>query len=161
MMKKRTILGTIIGLAIGIVTGGGIIGTLQNNILQEKLKKIDKFKGYYNLLNQWLALKQEGKSIDKYFKDNGIKKVAIYGMGEIGARLYYELKESEIEMCYAIDNNSLSAYSELEVYNLEDDLPDVDTIIVTAIFDFDDIANNLQGKINSNIISIEEIVYDI
>lgn len=161
MMKKGTILGTVIGLAIGIVTGGGIVGKLENTILQEKIKKVDKFKGYYTLLNQWLALKQEGKSIDKYFKDKGINKVAIYGMGEIGARLYYELKESEIELCYAIDNNSLSAYSELEIYNSEDDLPDVDVIIVTAIFDFDDIVNNLQSKVNCSIISIEEIVYDI
>lgn len=160
-MKVKNVLAVAGSILTGAVVGGTVVQKLENTILQEKIKKVDKFKGYYNLLNQWLALKQEGKSIDKYFKDKGINKVAIYGMGEIGARLYYELKESEIELCYAIDNNSLSAYSELEIYNSEDDLPDVDVIIVTAIFDFDDIVNNLQSKVNCSIISIEEIVYDI
>lgn len=160
-MKKGTFLGAVLGLAAGAVTGGIVVGKLESNVLQEKMKKVDKFKGYYNLLNQWLALKQEGKSFETYFKDNGIKKIAIYGMGEIGARLYYELRESGIELCYAIDNNALSAYSELEIYNLEDELPDVEMIIVTAIFDFDEIKNSLQEKVNSRIISLEEIVYEI
>lgn len=82
-------------------------------------------------------------------------------MGEIGARLYYELKDSEIELSYAIDSNSLAAYSELEVYNLEGKLPDAELIVVTAIFDFDEIESKLSEITNIKIVSLEDIVYYI
>lgn len=65
-------------------------------------------------------------------------------MGEIGNRLYEELKDSsKIEVKYGIDNNALDTYSELEVLSLEEytDLAadDIDVIVVTATFAFDDI----------------------
>lgn len=31
--------------------------------MEEKIKKIDKFKNYYSMLNQWLILKQQGKQL--------------------------------------------------------------------------------------------------
>lgn len=160
-MKGKNVFAVIGSLLTGAVVGGTVIRKLENGILQDNLKKVDKFNGYYNLLNRWLSLKQEGKSIDKYFIDNKIKKIAIYGMGEIGARLYYELKDSDIELSYAIDSNSLAAYSELEVYNLEDKLPDAELIVVTAIFDFDEIESKLSEITNIKIVSLEDIVYYI
>lgn len=160
-MKGKNVFAVIGSLLTGAVVGGTVIRKLENGILQDNLKKVDKFNGYYNLLNRWLSLKQEGKSIDKYFIDNKIKKIAIYGMGEIGARLYYELKDSDIELSYAIDSNSLAAYSELEVYNLEDKLPDTELIVVTAIFDFDEIESKLSEITNIKIVSLEDIVYYI
>lgn len=160
-MKVKNVFAVICSLLTGAVAGGAVIRKLENGILQDNLKKVDKFNGYYNLLNRWLSLKQEGKSIDKYFIDNEIKKIAIYGMGEIGARLYYELKDSEVELSYAIDSNSLAAYSELEVYNLEGKLPDAELIVVTAIFDFDEIESKLSEITNIKIVSLEDIVYYI
>lgn len=160
-MKGKNVFAVIGSLLTGAVVGGTVIRKLENGILQDNLKKVDKFNDYYNLLNRWLSLKQEGKSIDKYFIDNKIKKIAIYGMGEIGARLYYELKDSDIELSYAIDSNSLAAYSELEVYNLEDKLPDAELIVVTAIFDFDEIESKLSEITNIKIVSLEDIVYYI
>ena len=42
----------------------------------------------FKILNKWLNLNHDGKSLQKYFDDNYIKTVAIYGMGELGKRLY-------------------------------------------------------------------------
>lgn len=73
-MKGKNVFAVIGSLLTGAVVGGTVIRKLENGILQDNLKKVDKFNGYYNLLNRWLSLKQEGKSIDKYFIDNEIKK---------------------------------------------------------------------------------------
>ncbi len=158
-MKKGTVavLSTIIGAVAG-AAGSGYLGNKQVNL---KSEKVDKFKGYYNMLNQWLILKQEGKSLSEYFKANGYKTIAIYGMGEMGNRLYDELKDSEIDVKYAIDKNAASTYSELEVFELEDVLSEVDAIVVTATFAFDAIEEEICTKVGYPVISLDDVVYGI
>lgn len=158
-MKKGII--AVLSAGIGIVAGIMGQGFLKNKIISEKTSKVDKFKNYYTMLNQWLLLKQEGKSLDKYFLDHNIGTIAIYGMGEMGNRLYDELKNTSIEIKYAIDNNADNTYSELEVVKPGDNLRDVDAIIVTSIFAFEEIEKELSRKNNMNIISLEDVVYEI
>ena len=112
------------------------------------------------MLNQWLCIKQEGKSLDEYFKENNYKTVAIYGMGEMGNRLYDELKNTDIEVKYAIDKNASSTYSELDVKEIDDELPEVDVVVVTATFAFDDIVEDIQDKFVCPIVSLEDVVYE-
>ena len=144
-------------LSGSIVAAIGIGKYAQKNI-GESYKKINKFKNYYNVLIQWLAKKQKNQSIEKYFIDNGYKTIAIYGMGELGNRLYEELKETEIIMKYGIDKNS--GFGEIEILDIDDELPEVDVVVVTAVFDFDKIESNLKDKVNCPVISLEDIVYD-
>lgn len=160
-MKKHTVIGSIMGIITGSI-GGMILTTHLNNIsIKEKNSKINKYRSYYEILNQWLILKQEGKSLEKYFLDNEYKNIAIYGMGELGNRLYDELKDSNIKVKYAMDSNYSGQYTELDIKELEDDLPEVDIIVVTAIFAFDEIENNLKSVTDCNIISLENAVYGI
>lgn len=158
-MKKGMV--GILGVVIGAVAGVTTVGKIANSQDEKRVKKIDKFRDYYNLLNQWLILKQEGKSLEEYFVNNGYKSIAIYGMGEMGNRLYDELKGTDIEVKYAIDREAVSVYSELEVLELEDDLKEVDAIIVTAIFAFEEIEEDLMTKIDYPIISLDDVVFGI
>lgn len=151
-------------LAAGIT--GGILGAISTNILKNKQqanveKKIDKFKEYYNLLNQWLNLKQDGVALEKYFKDRSFSNIAIYGMGEIGNRLWDELKDSDITVIYGVDKSLDNAYAEMDMYTPEDKLPKADVIVVTAIFDFRNIEELLAENVDFPIISLEEVVYEI
>ncbi len=148
-------------LAIGAVSGIYYITKLKNKDLDRISKKVNKFRGYYNVLNQWMLLKNQGKSLTEYFNDNGYTSIAIYGMGEVGNRLYEELKNSEIEVKYAIDKSAGSAYAELSVYDPEDEFDTVDTIVVTAVFDFDEIEKDLIKKTDIPVISLEEVVFGI
>ena len=50
-------------------------------------------------------------------------------------------------------------YASFEVLKPDDTLPDVDAIIVTAFFFFDEIEQELEDKIDCPIISIEDVVY--
>lgn len=154
-MRKGTIVGTLLGAAVGAVAGS----TVTNKKVIDKNKKVKKFKNYYKMLNEWLRLKQEGKSLEEYFLKNEYKTVAIYGMGEMGNRLYDELKNTDIEVKYAIDEKAEETYADITVYEKDDELPLVDVVIVTATFAFDEIEEELCEKIDMPIVSLEEVVY--
>lgn len=93
-----------------------------------------------------------------FFEDNGYKSIAIYGMSYLGERLMDELKDSGIEVRYAIDRNAENIYAGVEVKKPEDDLEEVDAVIVTAVFFFDEIEEQLEKILDCPIISLEDIV---
>lgn len=159
-MKKGSV--AVLSALLGAAAGAAGNNVLSQKKIDQKTEKVDKFKGYYNMLNQWLLLKQEGKSLEKYFTDNGYKSIAIYGMGEMGNRLYDELKNSSVvEIKYAIDKNAAGTYSELDVIDVDDEMDEVDAVVVSAIFAFDEIEEELSAKTDCPIISLEDVVYEV
>jgi hypothetical protein len=157
---KKGIIGFVSAM-LGVATGAVTVGYLKNKVIAERANKVDKFKGYYNLLNQWLIIKNEGLSLEKFFIDKNYKTIAIYGMGEMGNRLYDELKGTSITVKYAIDKNAENTYAEIDVFDLEDTLEEVDAVIVTAIFDFNAIEEKISDIVQCPIVSLEDVVYDI
>ena len=122
---------------------------------QEFSKKI---VSYYALLNQWLKIKQQGKSLTEYFHKNDIQSIAIYGYKELGERLYDELKGSDIEIKYIIDKNIDYIRAEIDVYSPDESLPQVDAIVVTATYYYDEIEDELNDLGDFLIISLEDVV---
>ena len=120
-----------------------------------------KFRLYYFVLNEWLALQQEGKFLGEYLIQHNIRTVAIYGMGELGERLYNELKNSDVEVKYAINERLGDGHPELDMRVAEDELPTVDAVIVTAVFAFDEIKAKLSHATNNRIISLAELVSQV
>lgn len=160
---KNGFIATITSM-LGATAGVVITQKINNKTINQKEEKINKFKSYYNLLNQWLCLKQENKNLSEYFQNNNFHTLAIYGMGELGNRLYEELKTTSAEIKYAIDKNAFSTYSELNVFDLEDVDPNaspVDVIVVTAIFAFDEIEIELKSRYSCPIVSLEDIIFEL
>lgn len=158
-MKKGVI--GVIGTVAGAVAGVVATSRLSKGVVSKREEKIDKFKGYYTMLNQWLMLKQEGKSLEKYFTDHDYKTVAIYGMGEMGNRLYEELKEStQVEVKYGIDKNAASTYSDLDIKDIDEILDAVDVVVVTATFAFDEVQELLEGAVDGDIVSLDDVVFE-
>lgn len=149
----------VIIASISLLTGATLAGSLMKKPIKYNEQKAFKFKAYYNMLNQWLSFKQNGKGLESYFIKKGYEEIAIYGMGEVGNRLYDELKATRIKVQYVIDKNAENTYSELDVYNLEDDLPNVDAIIVSPVFAFNEIKEQLSKKVDFPIINLEDVVY--
>lgn len=117
-----------------------------------------KLKEKNDVLFQWIDIKQKGESIGQILLEKGYKKIAIYGIYDLGERLYYELKDSSIEVKYIIDRNPSTKISDVEIYKPTDDFETVDAIIVTAIHYFDEIKNDLAKKMNCPILSLEDVV---
>lgn len=156
-MKKGAVAGTVIGIILGI----GFM-SLSKSRGEKKNNKLFKFKMYYNMLNQWLQLRNAGVNLQEYFMNHNYNVIAIYGMGEIGERLYEELKlENKILVKYAIDQYSGSIVSDLEVICMQDELKDVDAIVVTSVFAFDEIKKNLRQKVKYPILSLDNIIQEL
>ena len=158
-MRKGTV--SVLSAIVGAMVGGIGVNITKEAAIIKEAKRVDKFKGYYNLLNQWLSFKQEGKSLSEYFKEKGYYTIAIYGMGELGNRLIDELKGSNIVIKYGIDKQADYTYADIDMVSPEDELAEVDAVVVTAIFAFDEIAEELNNKLDSPILSLEDVVFEI
>lgn len=118
-----------------------------------------KYLLYYDVLNKWMKQKEKGKSIAEKLQQKGINEVAIYGMGDMGKHLQRELEASNIVIKYAIDR-SLLAIIDLDVYLPESELPRVDAVIVTPVFDYENVRRCLEEKVTCPILSIADLVND-
>ncbi len=131
-------------------------------VLANKEKETDKNWDQFQLLNHWIMVKNSGEMIAEFFKEAGYQKVAIYGMSDLGARLYEELKIGDIEVVYGIDREPTMQVSGIkDVYTPNDTLPYVDAIIVTPIYDFDRIKETLSKNCSYEIISLEEVIWSL
>ena len=149
---------------IGSVGGVAYLG---NRALKKENEYKERYKSYYMLTNQWLLNRNSGKSIQEYFSQNNIKSIAIYGMGTLGELFYEEVKNTDVSVKSFIDKNAEELYyglDNLPIVNLEelDTIKDIDAIVVTPVFDFDDISKEIEKSgSSSQMISLEDIIYDI
>lgn len=120
----------------------------------------NKFWEFFYILEQWLSNKENGVCISDYIMQKGCHNVAIYGMSVLGNLLYTELKNSsQISVDYAIDRNAEEMYFEVNVIGVDEDYPDTDVIIVTAISEFENIKKFILKKKKIDIISLEDVIY--
>ena len=106
----------------------------------------------------------KNRSLTEYFINNGYKKVGIYGLGDLGSRLVDEFKETEIEVVYGIDRDIDYISYDILVYSLDEIeriSKEVDVIVVTAVFAYDDVKDMLYKKLGIKVISLEEVVFGI
>ena len=123
----------------------------------------NKLSDNYQLLNHWLEVKNEGKSLAGYFLEMGYSRIAIYGMAELANRLTEDLAGSGVEIVYGIDRDAGCSISRIaEVYSpQEDSLPEVDAVIVTPYYALEAIKKDLSGKVACPVVSIEEVVWSV
>lgn len=158
-MKKSVTM--LLAALAGAAAGAGTVSGVWKKKCAASDDWVRKMVEFYNILNEWLTLRQQGKSLVQYFERNQYKTVAIYGMKELGERLYDELKDSDIKVLYAIDKNADSIYAEVDVLTPDDDLPEVDLIVVTPVHYFDEIKEMLADKADYPVLSIEDVVYEV
>lgn len=152
---------SVLSAMAGVAIGAGAVETI-NARKREKLRDIsDKHLALFLMMNQWVNVKQEGKNLSQYFSKNDYKKIAIYGMSYAGETLINELKATEIEVLYGIDQNADKIHSSIDVFSMNEPLDEVDAVVVTPIMFFDEISDSLSQKMNCPIICLEDILYEI
>lgn len=160
LKMKKGIISALSALA-GVAVGAGAVAKTIGDSTQKAQTMSDKHLALFLMMNQWVAVKQEGKNLADYFEKNNYRSIAIYGMSYAGERLLEELKNSSIEVKYGIDKNASGIYSDIELVTVDDKLEEVDAVVVTPIFFFDEIEKELSDKINCPIISLEDILYEV
>lgn len=160
-MKKKMVLSTVLGTIVGAVGGSVVVGNTASKSVEKWRTMSDKHLALFLLMNEWMKTKQEGKCIKEYFEKNNYKSVAIYGLSYVGERLLDELKDCEVDVKYVIDKNADSIYTDMDIYLPDEELPEADVIVVTAVYFFDEIYNKLVDKVGCPIVSFEDILYEL
>lgn len=128
---------------------------------QDLCRYFDKTNRNYGVLKQWFLSQIQGERLSGYFEQNGYQNIAVYGMAELGQFLVVELRNSGVHIKYGIDRRAGVISIEIPVLTLEDELPPVDAVIVTAVYYFNQIADSLKDRLECPVISIEDILYSI
>ena len=121
---------------------------------------VGQYRQYLDMMNQWLIIKQEGKSIEHYLKRNGYGTIAIYGMAVYGRHVVRELYGGDIKIAYGIDRKKMSPYKGITIVSPMGELPTVDLIINTVIHEHAAIEKDLSKIIDCQIVSLEDVVYE-
>ncbi len=154
----KRVMWNLVLLMSGFISGGIFIIYRCGYILENKQRKMDKYYSYFIVLERWMSYKEKGYEICSFFEDNHVQSVAIYGMGKIGQHLKYELDRSGIKLAYVVDQGESVIYGKEKHYNLYDNLPLVDMIIVTPINEFTEIKDKiLNNNKKLKVVSIEEL----
>lgn len=158
-MKKGII--SVLSAVAGAAAGAGAVGKVMEEGAEKARAMSDKHLELFLMMNRWVEVKQEGIELTDYFLKNGYKSIAIYGMSYAGERLLCELKGSDIEVKCGIDQRADEIYSEVDVITLDDEIPQVDAIVVTSIYFFDEIQEKLEALTDKPVISLEDILYEV
>lgn len=134
---------------------------MQQNCINSWKEQADKNNALFLLMNQWVNIKLEGKNLADYFIKKGFFRIAIYGTESVGKCLFKELKDSEIEIAYAIGSNVDIVSLDIKIVSVEEHLPDADAIVNTFPGEFNKVSNILLGKLNCPIIAIEDVLNEI
>lgn len=125
-------------------------------------QNVDKLQAHYWLLNHWLELKNDGKTVASYFEDMGYRHIAVYGMSDLANRLTEDLEGSSVCIDYGIDRDVCCSNARIDdIYFPEDELPETDVIVVTPYSAFGSIKAVLKRKVNCPVISLEEVVWSV
>jgi glycosyltransferase involved in cell wall biosynthesis len=106
-----------------------------------------------DIINDILKLWDKDNVID-FLVSKGIKTIIIYGMGKLGMRLYDECINSDIEVVGVMDKDDYLLSEVVNMIGPFDDIPKVDAIVVTAIFDYENIRDMLKKRTNVEIINV-------
>lgn len=121
---------------------------------QEFANKITWIK---ETLFHWLSLKQQGINIIILLREEGVKSIAIYGMGVIGEQLAMEaLEVTDVKLKYIIDRRP-KRYQLVDSYTPDDELVAVDAIVITCQ-ECENVKSMLSKKIDAKIIHINELI---
>jgi len=157
-MKRKVY--SIIAAVIALVCGGIYFYKKDFDKKWEENRRWIKQRRMFKLADKWMEHLENKNVVSDYFNKKGYKKIAVYGMSTFGQHLIQQLKNSNIEVRYGIDRRCENIESDISIYSPEETLPDVDVVVVTAIYEFEEIKKELKQRIKCPIISLEEVIYE-
>ena len=157
---RHVILSAFAGIGLGLFAGGKFIGRQYEKHCELIEKQADRFSETSALMQQWVKVYQSGHKLQDYFKKNNYRKIAVYGMSEIGYMILKELEETEIEVLYCIDKNADNLFAKIDVRRPDEELQPVDAVIVAVIHFYDEVKDALQEKLDCPIISLSDVVWE-
>lgn len=132
--------------------------TERNMLLLKKCiyERIQKYMQYYTLEQKIQDMVSHKENVRNYLKKNDINTLAVYGYGVYGKKLLECLEECNIRVEYVIDKNANAFIQDSRsLKTMEDELDNVDMIIVTPLFAYRQITEELNKKIKTKFIALD------
>lgn len=126
----------------------------------KKEQQLVRYKDFFQILNQWMFLKEENRDIDEIIEHAGVNRLAIYGMGDLCRHIIFCLEKTNIVVKYVIDKESFDFYDGLQVVTLEEKFEDIDAVIYTNPYESEEIIMTIKKKFKCPVISFMDIVFD-
>lgn len=129
------------------------------NALSIENKRIERYRGYWEILSRWLEVNLRGKNFCAYLNQEQFENIAIYGLGLLGGLLVHEMNVHNVQIAYGIDQDKFKGRKfDFPVYRMQDTLPEADIIIVTVEHVFENIKQQLMEKKSCKIVSLSELL---
>jgi len=132
----------------------------KRQIYSERIR-VDKNELYLKLMDQWMNLAENEKSISNYLSKNGYKKIVIYGFGMLGQHLYYDLVKNGVGIVGIVDERAHDLNVDCNLFLPNDELPKYDCFVITSVFYKDEILRKLNLDTIHDVISIDHIIDEI
>lgn len=124
-------------------------------------QRSDKYEMYLNLLDDWMVLREKGIRLDRYLLDRGYTKVGLYGYGILGRHFFEEMKNSNVQILFLVDQQRDKLYAPIPAYLPSDKLPDCDAIVVSSVFFMEDISREMKSYGEYKLLSLEVIINEM
>lgn len=123
------------------------------------LKESNRYRKKYELMYQWMKLKQNDIKLIEFFQDRKLESIAIYGMGDLGELLYKELEDNRI-IKFGIDRQLKQ--NKIPIYSLENIKEKVDAIVITPVLITDEIEDQIYETLGVQTTFVfEEILFEL
>lgn len=137
------------------------IQKLENLIESEQKRYIDileKYRKMFFVYDKWMCMECHKGAVAEYLYGQGVKKIAVYGMGYIGTQLVNKLQGTNVCVVGAIDRNAGFIEAAVPVVRLEEFDEDSDLIIVAVCGHTSEIVQDIKAGIDVPIITIEKLL---
>ena len=132
-----------------------------NNVVTEVDTDLSFQNSYTNVLEKWSKLTKQGISVCDRLKERKYTKMAIYGMGNLGCKLYEEIVSSGLEVPYVIDRNAEFIEDLVTVKSPDEELDGVDVIIVAVSKEEQEIVKRYKEKFDGHVIGISKLISSV
>jgi hypothetical protein len=139
-----------------------ISSDISRNTNNEIERELSKFKQFYQVLTKWM-LKEKQNGLEELLKNKyGVSKCVIYGYAELGQILEKNLSGTSIPVEKILDRKiSGVSYGGVEIVRPDDFYSRDITVIVTAVYYYDEIEKKLRELGYKNIYSLYEIITNL
>ncbi len=121
-------------------------------------RKIQKYRGYWEIMDRWLSMHDNGTSPADLLKERGITSISLYGVGMLGMHLVKDLQANGIAIEYGVDRMRYGIDIGFRVYSPDEELPETECMIITVPSEFESIRSTLAGKVKGELLNIGELI---
>ena len=144
--------------------------TVSEEVMKKKEKELSghlmRTQKKFDLLHQWMRLKQRGISLTEFFDDQHYTSVAIYGGGDLGILLHEELSRKQGLVKCILDKNAkkiqLQGIDIPVCHPTDCEVYPVDVVMVTPVLVTDEIEDMIQERFPGQLVlELEEVLYEL